>query len=317
MLAELKFVAGSVAKKDFIPALKHFVIEDGKVRGYNGTLALCTPIPFDLSCKPKGEPLIKAIANCTETVQLALTKGGRLSIKSGKFKAFIDCIEGETPHVLPEGDNILVEGSALLQAFKIMEPFVGTDASRSWGMGVFMRGQSLYATNNVTVVEYWTGIEAPKPINIPRDAIREMLRINEPPVSMQMTDNSVTFHYSGERWLRTQLLSTTWPDLSPILDKESSPINLDPKVFEALATIKPFMDGIGRVYFKDGNIRTHLDENEGASYDVENFPFIGIYTSENLMNLKDSVKTIDWSTYPKPCLFFGERLRGALVGMSS
>ena len=74
MLNELKFVQGSVAKKDFLPALTHFAIADGKVRGYNGSIALCSPIPFDIVCNPKAEPLVRAIANCSDTVALALTR---------------------------------------------------------------------------------------------------------------------------------------------------------------------------------------------------------------------------------------------------
>ena len=76
MLTSLKFVQGAVAKKDFLPALTHFVIENGTVRGYNGMLALCSPIPFDIACKPKAESLVKAIANCNETVTLSLTQRG-------------------------------------------------------------------------------------------------------------------------------------------------------------------------------------------------------------------------------------------------
>ena len=40
VLSALKFVQGSVAKKDFVPALKHVVIENATVRGFNGVLAL-------------------------------------------------------------------------------------------------------------------------------------------------------------------------------------------------------------------------------------------------------------------------------------
>ena len=44
MLKALKFVQGAVSKKDLVPALTHFRIENGTVRSYNGMLALCTPI---------------------------------------------------------------------------------------------------------------------------------------------------------------------------------------------------------------------------------------------------------------------------------
>jgi len=33
----------------------------------------------------------------------------------------------------------------------------------------------------------------------------------------------------------------------------------------------------------------------------------------NLLN--GNANSIDWSAYPSPCMFFGDRLRGAIVGM--
>lgn len=315
MLEELKFVQGSVARKDFVPSLTHFSIENSTVRGYNGTIALCSPIPFDIACKPKAEPLIKAIANCVETVQLALTPAGRLSIKSGKFKAFVDCVEGETPHVMPSGEHVAIDGASVLAAFKLLYPVIGTDASRPWSNGVLLVGESAFATNNVVLCEYWTGAAVPQPINVPRAAIKEMLRIDEAPESMQMDANSLTFHYSGGRWLRTQLLETKWPDLAKVLNRESNPLPLDTRIFEAMDTIRPFCDKLNRVLFRPGRIATHEDETEGASYEVEGFDHTGIYSFDMLRLLQDSVQTVDFSTYPNPCMFFGERLRGAIIGM--
>ena len=316
MLKSLKFVQGSVAKKDFVPSLSHFRIENGTVRGYNGMLALCSPIPFDITCAPKAEPLVKAISNCVETVQLAMTQAGRLSIRSGKFKAFVDCVDGDTPHVQPEGEHVVIEGAALLQAFKTVAPFIGDDASRPWSNGVLLLGQSAFATNNITLVEYWTGITVPRPLNIPRAAVREMLRINEVPESAQLTDVSITFHYSGGRWLRTQLFETQWPDLFKVLNKESNPQPVDARLFEALTNLKPFTDKMGRILFRGaGKIATHDDETEGAGYELEGFDHTGVYQIDMLNLLNGTCKSIDWSAYPSPCMFFGDRLRGAIIGM--
>jgi DNA polymerase III sliding clamp (beta) subunit (PCNA family) len=315
MLSKLKFVQGSIAKKDFVPALTHFSIENNTVRGYNGMLALCSPIPFDIECKPKADPLIRAIANCTETVSLSLTPAGRLSIKSGKFKAFIDCIESDSDYIRPVGDPMEIDGAALLKALKTIAPFIGDDASRPWSNGVLLLGQSAFATNNVTLVEYWAGTTVANPINIPRAAIKEMLRINEPPISAQLAENAITFHYTGDRWLRTQLLETKWPDLRKVLDRPSNPIPLDVALFEAIATIKPFMDKMGRILFREGRIATHENETEGASYEVEGFNHTGVYQVDMLNLLNGPAQTIDWSGYPGPCMFFGDRLRGAIIGM--
>lgn len=317
MLTELKFVQGAVSKKDFVPALTHFVIEGGTVRGYNGMLGLCSTIPFDIECKPKAEPLVKAISNCTETVQLALTPAGRLSIKSGKFKAFVDCLpDASTPHVQPEGEHVVIDGAAMLQAIKVVAPFIGDDASRPWSNGVLLLGQSAFATNNITLVEYWTGSTVPRPLNIPRAAIKELLRIDEAPEAVQLTDTSITFHFSGQRWLRTQLFETKWPDLTKVLNRESDPKPLDERLFEALKTLKPFAGKDGRILFRGaGKISTHDDETEGAGYEIDGFDHTGVYHIDMLNLLNGTCKSIDWSTYPSPCMFFGDRLRGAIVGM--
>jgi DNA polymerase III sliding clamp (beta) subunit (PCNA family) len=316
MLTELKFVQGAVAKKDFVPALTHFAISEGRVRGYNGMMALCSPIPFDVKCNPKAEPLIKAIGNCTDTIQLAMTKAGRLSVRSGKFKAFIDCVEGDTPHVLPEGQPIDLDGMVLLEALKVVSPFIGTDASRPWSNGVLLEGQSAFATNNITAVEYWTGASVPRPLNIPSAAVKELLRIDEPLNRIQLTDTSVTFHFEGERWLRTQLLATEWPDLRKILSCPSNAQPLDELLFEALEQVKPFVDKLGRIRFKGGGkIATHQDDSEGACYEMDGFDHTGVYQIDMLNLLKGVVTSIDWSTYPSPCMFFGDRLRGAIIGM--
>lgn len=317
MLTELKFVQGSAAKKDLVPALTHFVIENGTVRGYNGTLALCSPIPFDIACKPKAEPLIKAIASCADVVQLSMTPAGRLRVHSGAFKAFIDCIEGETPHVLPTGERVEVDGTVLLAGIKAVQPFIGEDASRPWVNGVLLRGPSIFATNNVCLVEFWAGATVPVPTNVPSSAVKELLRINEPPTHVQYDDNSITFHYEGDRWLRTQLRPADWPDLSKILDQPCNPLPIDPKLFEGLAVLAPFTDHkLGRIFIRDGVMSTHsAGSEEGATYVLDDFPHFGVYNATMLGLLQGAATKADFSTYPKPCLFYGDNLRGAIIGM--
>jgi DNA polymerase III sliding clamp (beta) subunit (PCNA family) len=315
MLTELRFVQGAVAKKDFLPALTHFVIENGKVRGYNGKIALCSPIPFDIACKPKAGPLVRAIANCSDTVALSMTPAGRLRVQSGSFRAFVDCVEGDTPHVEPTGEPTEINGEGFLAALKAVQPFVGEDASRPWTNGVLLRGQSVFATNNVSLVEYWVGSAFPITLNVPREAVKEIVRIDEAPIGAQLDDKSLTLHYANGRWIRTQLLETNWPDLAAVLDKASTQQPVDPQLFEGLEVIRPFVDKMGRVFFQDGGVTTHQVEGEGASFQLEGFGYDGVYNIEILRLLKDSATSIDWSSYPKPCLFFGDRLRGALIGM--
>lgn len=314
MLKALKFVQGAVAKKDFVPALTHFQIKDGRIQGFNGNLSLSSPLDCDLDVTPKASPFIKAIETCKDTVAMSLTSAGRLSVKSGKFKAFVQCTEEVFPEVLPEGETIPLE-KGLLKAIKGMSPYIAQDASRPWATGILLRGGSAFATNNILVAEQWLGYEFPVEINIPATTIKELLRIKEDPISMQVTDQSVTFHFEGDRWMRSSVSSLDWPDLSGLLDKESTPIAFPEGFFDALEDISSFVDELDRVFFQDGVITTDPIDGEGASMEVPGIIAGACFQVKQLLLLRDKATSIDLSQYPAPCNFYGDGFRGVIVGM--
>lgn len=318
MLKALKFVMGGVSKKDMVPEMKHFAIEGGRVRSYNGMLALCSPIPFDIDCYPKADTLYKAINNCEETVQLSMTAAGKLRVVSGAFRALINCVENSDVHMAPTGQRVEVDGETLLKAFKTLYPFVGDDASRPWANGVLIRGQSAFATCNVVLCEYWLGFQLPHVVNIPGAAVREVLRVNEPPSHLQMDDKSITFHYTDGRWIRTNLFSVEWPNLEAVLSTPCQPVPVDERVFDALQKLKQFVDKTGKVIFNANCVQTHEDdEEEGGRIELPGSTMQGIYTLEMLMLLKGVAQQADFSTYPSPCLFYGGVVRGAIIGRRS
>src|SRR5689334_19456978 len=106
MLKELKFVQGAVAAKDYVPELQHFKISGGRVEGFNGTIALSTPIDLAIEAMPKAVSFVKAIERIPDGTEVALnlTQAGRLSVKAGAFRAFVECwdVSHETPHVSPK-----------------------------------------------------------------------------------------------------------------------------------------------------------------------------------------------------------------------
>lgn len=315
MIEDLKFVAGAVAKRDLVPAMTHFSIENGFVRSYNGQMGLCSSIDFHIDCMPKAIPLIKAIQNCKEQVTLAMMPSGRLSIRSGKFSAFIECENGPSPHVEPEGEFVDIDGDQLLTALKTIEPFIGNDASRQWTCGVLLRDNFAYATNNVMLIEYKMIAKFPRQVNIPNAAVDELLRIGIPCTKLQFCDNAVTFHFGEDRWLRTQLFSTEWPDLGKILDTEANPLPIDESIYDALSSIKPFSDKYGRAYIWKGIVSTHPDRTEGAMYEISDTGLGGLFRIEMLEKLQSVATHVDFGQYPRPCIFIGDNIRGAIIGM--
>lgn len=323
MLSDLKFVMGAVAKKDLVPAMKHFNIKDGLVRSYNGMVALCAPIPFDIDCNPNAELLYKAIENCDEAVTLNLTPTGKLSIKSGRFRALVPCIDETVEHPKPEGDLIELEApDKLITALERLEPVIGDDAARPWQAGVLIKDGCAHVTCNVVAVQYWLGgMDFGHVVNIPGQAVREMLRVKETPTHAQVTDNSVTFLYDSGRWIRTQLLPADWPDFNKLLEGcgTANHREIEPAVWEACERLKKFVDPkMGEaIYFEGGEAFTHRNREEGSSFLCETIRWTGVFNRSMLMLLQPLAQQADFSTWPKPCYFVGENLRGAIVGRAA
>jgi DNA polymerase III sliding clamp (beta) subunit (PCNA family) len=315
ILQALKFVQGGVSTKDLVPEMKHFAIEAGEVRSFNGIIALACPIDIDLECKPRAAEMVAAIQRCEDATSLAITKGGRLRVLSGRFRAFVPCIETEVPHLKPEGTRVPFNGEALLAAVRTISRFVGDDASRPWTNGILLRGQSAFATNNVCLVEYWIGSEIPNTVNIPMVAIKEIARIGIAPIEAQLDENSITLHYSDGRWLRTQLYSTEWPDIRPILDAPANYREVPEGLFECLDKLAPFTSKSGVVRFDGGEVCTSDGTEEGAAYQIDGLPSKGRYHIKMLSLLKGVATAVDFSLYPKPVLFQGEGVRGAILGL--
>lgn len=316
MLKELKFVQGAVARKDFVPELTHFHIKDRMVKSSNGTLSLCAPIDIGFDIKPKAVQFIKAIQSCkAEAVQLSITPTGRLSVKSGKFKALIECLDTSFPDVAPEGEWVSLDGISIIPALKKLMDYTGEDASRKWAMGILLRGKCAYATNNVILVEYDLGIDFPVEINIPAKAVTEIVRIGKEPRGIMVTPHSVTFMYDKDHWIKTQLYDLGWPDLSKLLSREAEYLPVDEEWFDAVETVAPFVNELSQVFFGENKITTDPDGGAGGTVELDDFPYEGVYNHKYFLSLKGLITEIDLHAYPSPCLFRGPNVRGALMGM--
>lgn len=318
MLNDLKFCAGAIARKDFVPALTFFRIADNRIYGFDGTLAISTPTDLAIECVPKAANLIKAVEKVPDDkeIVLNLTAAGKLGIKAGKFRAYVECIDDDdsVPKVEPAGDKVELPGG-LIPVLAKLQPFISIDASRPWSRGVLLRGQSAFATNNIVLVEHWLPLSFPSPLVIPAPAVKEMIRIGWEPTHIQLEYNAVTFHYATGAWIRTATGSTEWPDLARVLDRPAEPKPFHPEFFDACRRLESFTDKTSRLYLRGGTLATHEAEGIGAAVDLEDFGGVGCHYIKQMAHLDGIATSIDFSMYPGPCLFFGELLRGAIIGL--
>ena len=317
MLDALRFVQGSVDKKGIVEELLHYRIEGGFVRGYNGRISLRSPIDTDLVITPKGVPFMKAIAGSTETIALSVTNGGKVSVRSGKFRALVQQTTNPFPDLPPEGEYTSLAGAEFMQTLSTLLPYTAEDASRPWSNGVLFVGDKAYATNNVVLVQAATGVVFPNVVNIPKQTLREMLRLRVVPVGVQVADRTITFHYEGDRWLRSNLLEcSAWPDAASLLAAQDwgalEPVPAD--LYTTLETLLPFVNDLGQVHFANGVASTESGPDTGAIVEC-GYDFDGVYNLPQLLGLQGVAETADFSQYPKPCPFECSDARGVIIGM--
>lgn len=318
MLDALRFTKGAISTKTFEPTLKHFRIKDERVQAYNGVLSLSSPIECDLNVQPLATPFVNAIQLCEDTVSLHLTDTGRLAINSGKFRAYIDCAVEPFPEVVPSGPELELEGG-LLDTLQFLAPIMGTDASRLWSHGILLTNQSAYVTNNIVLIEKWLGYMVPNTMGLPSVCVKELLRIGEEPLRIQSDGRTVTFHFEEGRWLSSSLLQVAqWPDPSKLLEQEAFTTEVTDALFEAIEKVKPFTGELNSVWLKeDGTVSTSNQDEEGAHLQVTSCKGMrGRYSADQFLRLKGLAKRIDWTAYPKPCLFYGDGVRGVIIGLN-
>lgn len=320
MLNDLKFVQGAVAKKDYVPALTHFHIGEGRIYGFNGVLAISTPTDLAVTATPKAASFVKAVERIPDDqeVVLNLTEAGRLSVKAGKFRAYVECHadSGGIVKVAPAGELVPL-APGILPVLRVLAPFMGIDASRPWAMGILFKGQSAFATNNIVLIEHWLPMMFPTPMTIPAEAIKEMIRIGTDPTGIQLEARAVTFHYPNGAWLRTSLFSSEWPDLSRVLDKPSNAAPFPDGFFDAVTRLDAFTGKENRLYLRPGIVATSPHEGDGALVEIDGLADEGVHFLGMMAKLAPVATSIDLSLWPSPCLFFGDMLRGAIIGMRS
>jgi len=318
----LSFVVGAVARKEYEPELCHLLIKDQKVVAYDGLLSMSSPIPIDLHVKPHAKDMMLAVKTCEgmkEPIKMHMTKAGRLSLSAGKFSVRVTCLDNEKDMTRPMPSGQFVEVSEeLFNTIKILAPFMSDDASRPWSQGILISANSCLVTNNVILVERWHGSNFPIELIIPAPAINELLRIGEPPIRMQVCDNSATFYYSDDRYLMTQLMEGKWPteQVQKRLSQPASPVAIPEGFFEALETLRPFVDEVSKhVLLEPDKIATHMTEESGAEVKFATGEGTQIFTLPYLQLLEGVATKIDFQQWPEPCLFYGPKLRGVIIGV--
>ncbi len=313
MKKQLDIVKGAVSKKDMVPVLTAFHIYNGRLQGMNGFLAIDTACNDfkGMNITIPAERFIKAVGSCQNEPTLTLTKSSLL-VKGKGLKVTIPLMAHDVfPKQEVEGQSNPIKG--LIEVLKTLVDFVAQDATRPWACGILLKDNYAYATNNVSIVRVPFKHSYDR-LLLPLYAINELLRINQDPMKIHLTDSWITFSMK-DCWLKARQLEGQWPDVSAMFEDKATG-----KVPENLAnnieTLSQFVNkgGFPVIKFEEDKI---LLEGGGAEVECKNLP-AGLYRAEPLIKCLRVATHIDFNKYPEPVPFKGKGgLQGVIVGLHS
>ena len=298
-----------------VPYQTHCVIKNGILSAFDGTITIGIACKFDFEACPHTLSLIDAIKNCSSDVSITQLNNCVLSIKSGKFKASIDCHPSDNMVCIPPDPKIATIDNRLLDAFNCVVNIVSETAAKECLAGVLLQCNSVLATNGMLLVEYWHGINLPSGLLLPKKFVKAVIDSDKNIAGFGYSPNSVTFYFEDNSFIRTNLYQSPFPNTAPIFDGWlGEPMPLPDEFFKAVASIGKCTEA-GKVYFVEDKVSSTKTPSLGASYEVECLPNNMAFNSNYIKLIEPYCELAHFDKNSHTFYFFSNNVRGALKGM--
>lgn len=305
-----------IAREEGAPNETHILLQNKTATAFNGTLGAGCIIDEDLFCAPHAKTFLNALSKCGENYSLTQIDQSKLSIKSGPFKAIVPCIDPTLIYFPTPDTNVAPIDDTLKECLTSIEKIKPENGQRVITLSFLMNGGSIIATDGKILVEAWHGLNLPTNVPIPKAIIPVLLSAKKL-IGFGLSSTTATFYLEDNSFIRTQLYAEGWPDISGLLERQSSPIPVPKNFFKGLEAIKDFSDN-GMIYFKDGKLQSSDSDGKGAEFEVPELKSGPVYSAKYLVLLKDMAEKIDFYVPAERkslmLAFTGPKVRGILMG---
>lgn len=299
-----------------VAGLSQIIFEAARLSAFNGLIQYQAPSALDPEehFAVSEKRLAQALRSCGEDLKLTTTKEF-LRLKNGPLTVRVRKIEG----ALVDLERIKMSKSAakqpaaeLHEALRRLQPFVSSDASRLWSVSVMVKDGYAWATNNLALVR--TPVPSIKgTMRIPSQMVDFLCAL--PTLGFYEVDDKERLVFSYQKSLiRCPQSSSEWPDLSKFFAKMPKKLPEVPKELAlAASTVGKFADRFTSISAKQVEAKQESIETE---YEVEFAKGKGTYSAKLLSLILTYATHADFSFYPDPVFFRGEKLEGTAVGMA-
>ena len=313
LLAALKFVA--VAQKKTGTVQQQFGMISGNwAAASNGVLTVATKVEEDLSACPHTYQLIDALSKVGEDLSITQLSPTSLAVVSGAFRALIPCVGFGDVGITDPDERCAVIDDRVKTAFEAVMPLATDGAQHAHLAAVLLQSGSAVATNGHVLAEYWHGIDLP-PMLIPKASAVAIVKAGKALTGFGYSGPSATFWSEDDSFIKTQLFAEQFPNYQPLFECEGlNPWPVPEEFYKAVRSIESFSRS-GVVYFENGMLASNEQETEASTYKIEGLPEGMGFNAKYLLMVESSFKNVHFDELSNKAFFFGENVRGVLMGI--
>jgi len=300
---------------------------------FNGQVSAGHPIAEELTLAPRLDKLEAALKRCGKSLVISETPNGQLSVKGDKLRALVPCLHPEELHMPKPDLNIAPVTEQIKEAFKVCGVLASEAADKAHYASLLLEAYVCTGTNGAAVLQYFHGVDLPPAMVLPKTFTAAVAKVTKPFVGFGFswggdgTVASVTFHFEGGAWIKTQCYQDRWPDVGAVLNVNSHPAETLTGLFDAVEAVSKFTDD-DWITFGDNMVMSHTDQGAGAIYEVQGLQGGKRFKGKLIKDVSPYAKTIDLTTYGDRAYFFGGEaigpngpvpgtVRGAIVGLAT
>lgn len=314
LLAALKFVA--VAQKKAGTVQQQFGMISGNwAAASNGVLTVATKVEEDLTACPHTYQLIDALSKVGEDLSITQLSPNALAVVSGAFKALIPCVAFGDFEITGPDERCAVIDDRIKAAFEAVLPLATDGAQHAHLAAVLLQSGSAVATNGHVLVEYWHGIDLPPGMLVPKASAVAIAKAGKALTGFGYSGASATFWFEDDSFIKTQLFGEQYPNYQILFNCEGlNPWPVPEEFYKAVRSIESFSRS-GIVYFEDGMLASNEQETEASTYKIEGLPEGMGFNAKYLLMVEPSFKNVHFDEDSNKAYFFGENVRGVLMGI--
>ena len=320
MKDELAWLSDALASNAVVLEWNNFYFGPGFIRATDGRITAQVPHNSQHEALVPGKELMRISKACTVDPKLKVRgEGNVMEVRAGRLSARVPVMPGNID--LNVGEEWEPVPPELVEKMKRLRPFISSDATHLWAMGLILTPEYLVCTNNVAfAASRCNDLPEGQGLIVPVWAIDFIL--SRPDIThWQWQDNYVAFKWHGGAIMRASLIDATFPGrvlelLEMVEGRGEQPQNVTDEFKQVYSRVGPVADSYIDIY------EDRVEVEAGAASITEAVGIKGCavtgtrWTTKALGVVIDNCHNIDVTTYPQVCAWQGDDIFGLILGRS-